>query len=192
MRRGGDSSTGQLSSPPSCPLSHLTIVMPHPHVLAFFSLVGVLSLTGAKQNFNNQFDEQQLIMGGSKWMKKKEATFFQSAADLSACFPCPFTTCYSLPFPSSLLSDMLAHPSPFSPSLPPLWLVRSQDKEMGWRENRKRQRKKRGQEVTKNKGRGCTCTGTVFYFPHVKLSLPCSCTVTFYSECSAEFCSSCK
>ena len=105
MRGGGDSSTGQLSSPPSCPLSHLTIVMPHPPVLAFFSLVGFLSLTGAQQNFNTQFDEQQLIMGGSKWMKNKRGYF------LSVCCR-----------PLSLLSLSLHHMlfSRFS-LLSPVW-----------------------------------------------------------------------
>lgn len=65
------------------------------------------------------------------------------------------TTCYSL-FSSSSLSDMLDHPSPFSPPLNPLWLVCSQDKEQGWRE--------RGAEEKEREGRGCVCTcqGAVF------------------------------
>lgn len=99
---------------------------------------------------------------------KKTTIFFQSSADLTVCFLCPSTTCYSLSFPSSLLSDMLAHPSPFSPLLP-LWLVRSLDKEHGWRESKKKQRaggnKKRG-------GEGGALAGEQFPFlPHAHSSL---------------------
>lgn len=55
------------------------------------------------------------------------------------------TTCYSL-FSSSSLSDMLDHPSPFSPPLNPLCLVCSQDKEQGWRERGAEEKERAGGE----------------------------------------------
>lgn len=77
------------------------------------------------------------------------------------------TTCYSL-FSSSSLSDMLDHPSPFSPPLNPLWLVCSQDKEQGWRE--------RGAEEKERAGGERVCVhlpGSFSLLPHLQSSLCC-------------------
>lgn len=69
---------------------------------------------------------------------------FCSSVDLTVWFLCPSATCYSFPFSSSALSDMLPHPSPFSPPPLPLgWYVPG-TKRTDWDGEREKRERRRG------------------------------------------------
>lgn len=149
------------------PFCHPTIVMPYPPCPGVFLLLSSFLWPAAPSKWlHAQCDNRQLIMGQSDQIKEGYLT-----NDLTVCYLCPPTHAILSPFPSSFLSDMLVHPSPFSHLLP-LWLVRSQDKERGWKESKKKE-KSRGQEVTKKEERRCNLWGSSSLSLHMCTPLCC-------------------